>query len=75
MTVADLDSMDHALVHSLQELRKMSRQEWCTPEVFSSTFFNNFTTPSAAHTAETPDLIELKPNGAAIDLTLDKAEP
>ena len=53
----------------------MSRQEWCTPEVFSSTFFNNFTTPYAAHTAETPDLIELKPNGAAIDLTLDKAEP
>jgi len=74
VTREDLDSLDHALVHSLDELRKMSREAWCTPEVFSSTFFNNFTTPSAANTAESPDLIELKVNGNSIDLTLDKVD-
>ena len=67
-TTEDLEGIDYSLVNSMELLRTIETTG-VTSETFSSIFFETFTT-----TTSDDRVIDLKPNGAAIEVTWENRQ-
>jgi len=71
ITKFDLETTDVAIVSAVDQIVKMAHSDGMDDDTFCSCFFETFTTHSSASTVEEPHILELKPNGSAIPLTLE----
>lgn len=70
LSPADLETFDDSTARSMKAFRELHDNSTFTEEDFDMMFFElTFTTPSSASTSKEPHILELKPNGGAIDVT------
>ena len=67
--VEDLEGVDYSIAHSLVLMRNIASDPHFDAAMFSATFFQTFTTNSSDDR-----IVELIPNGANIDVTLDTCQ-